>query len=139
MVWICLLRQPLLITLNDIVNLTIMLICNHVSNLSPTTPILSSFLLATYVGFKRTPSLSLRLQPLGQSSHNLVRLISNVNDISSQDRHLFEPTGSNIATTHDNNPSVAVSSPTIVTYYGKKQVDHDGFQTKDSLGLGKHM
>jgi hypothetical protein len=32
-----------------------------------------------------------------------------------------------------------VSSPTIVTYYGKEQVDHDGFQTKDLLGLGKHM
>jgi hypothetical protein len=118
--WICLLGQPLVIALNEIVNLTIMLICNHVNNPSSTTPILPSSLLATYVGFKRTPSLSLRLQPLGQLSHNLVRLISNVNDISSQDRHLFESIGSNIAPTHDNNPSVVVSLPTIVTYYGKE-------------------
>jgi len=62
-----------------------------------------------------------------------------VNDISSQDRHLFEPTGSNIAPTHDNNPSVVVSSPTTMIDYGKEHVDHDGFQTKDSLGPRKHM
>jgi hypothetical protein len=52
--------------------------------------------------------------------------------------HLFEPTSSYHAPTHDNNPSAVASSPAIVTYYGKKQVD-DGLQMKDSTSLGKQM
>jgi hypothetical protein len=40
---------------------------------------------------------------------------------------------------HDNNPNGIVSSPTTMTNYEKEEANHDGFQTKDSLDLGKHM
>jgi len=61
-----------------------------------------------------------------------------LNDTSSQDRHLFEPTKSYHAPTHDNNPNAVASSPTTMTYYGKEQVD-DGLQMKDSTSLVKQM
>jgi hypothetical protein len=66
----------------------------------------------------------------------LVKPIPNLNDISSQDRHLYELTNSYHAPFHDN--SAIASTPTIVTNYGKEQVD-DGFQMKDSSSPGKQM
>jgi hypothetical protein len=71
-------------------------------------------------------------------SHNPITPIPNLNDISSQDGHLFEPTNSYHAPTHDNNPSAVASSLATMTYYGKKEVD-DGLQMKYSTSLGKKM
>jgi hypothetical protein len=61
-----------------------------------------------------------------------------LNDISSQDKHLFEPTNSYHALVHDNIPNAIALFPTIVIDYGKKQVD-DGHQMKDSLSPEKQM
>jgi hypothetical protein len=83
-------------------------------------------------------SLSLGLWPPGQSSHNVIKPIPNLNDISYQDRHLFESTNSYHAPTHDDNPSVVASSFAIVTNYGKKQA-YDRFQMKDSSNPEKQM
>jgi len=111
---------------------------SYVNNPSLATPIPSSSLSAAHAYFKKTPSLFLKLRPLGQLSHSPVRPISNLNDISSQDMHLFELTWSNITLTHDNNLNAITSSPATMTNYGKKKAN-DGLQTKDSSGLGKHM
>jgi hypothetical protein len=78
------------------------------------------------------------LRPLGQSSHNLVKPIPNLNDTSSQDKHLFEPTNSYHAPIHDNNPNAITSFLAIVTDYEKKQVN-DGLQMNDSSSPGKQM
>jgi hypothetical protein len=43
-----------------------------------------------------------------------------LNDISSQDRHLFEPISSYHALAHDNNPSAVASTPTTMANYGKE-------------------
>jgi len=119
--------------LNDHVDLQ-----SYVNNPCPITPILSNSLLAIHVGFGRTSSLSFGLRPLGQSSHNLVRLIPNLNDISSQNGHLCEPTSSYHAQTHDNNPNVVTSFLATVTDYGNEWAN-DGLQMKDSSSPGKQM
>ncbi len=118
--WIYLSRQPLVITLSRIVNLMIMLTYSHMLLIQVLQhPSYQVFLLIAHVSFRRTPSLSLGLCPPRQSSHSLVRLILNLNDISSQDRHLSEPTNSYHAPAHDNNPNAIASSFAIVTCYGK--------------------
>ncbi len=111
---------------------------SYVNNPSLATPILSTSLATAHAKFRKTPSLSLGLQPLNQFSHNHVRLIPNLNNISSLNRHLYEPNSFLHAPTHDNNPSAVASSLTIVTYYGKDQVD-DELQMKHPSLLGKHM
>jgi hypothetical protein len=60
-----------------------------------------------------------------------------LNDISSQDKHLFEPTNS-LHAIHDNNPNAVASSPIIVIDYGKDQAN-DGLQMKDPSLPKKHM
>jgi len=82
--------------------------------------------------------MSLGLRPLGQSSHNLVKPIPNLDDTSSQDKHLFESTNSYHAPTHYNNPNAVASFLAIVTNYGKKQAN-DGLQMNDSSSPGKQM
>jgi len=61
-----------------------------------------------------------------------------LNDISSQDRHLREPTSSYHAPTHDNNPNVVTSFLATVIDYGNEQAN-DGLQMKDSSSPGKKM
>jgi hypothetical protein len=73
-----------------------------------------------------------------ESSHNLVRRIPNLNDISSKDKHLYKPTNTYHAPIHDNNPSAVTSSSTTMTNYGKKHAI-DGFQMKDSSSPRKQM
>jgi hypothetical protein len=61
-----------------------------------------------------------------------------LNDTSSQDKHLFEPTNSYHAPTHDNDPNAVISFLAIVTNYGEKQAN-DGLQMNNSSSPGKQM
>jgi len=116
--WIYLSGQPLVIALSETINLMITLTYSYMSPESYNThPI--KFLISSPCWFQENIVLISWVTASKVVFTQRYQTNPNLNDISSQDRHLFEPTSSYHALTHDNNPSVVASSPTIVTNYGK--------------------
>ncbi len=85
------------------------------NNPSPTTPLQSTTMSMTYIGFRQTPSLSLGLWPLADCFHSPLRAIPNLNyEVLKQKTPQLQPTLDIQGVVKDNDPTSPLSSPIIV-------------------------
>ncbi len=64
---------------------------SYINNPTPSSLLPLNVVFATLIRFKRTPSLSIGLRPLRQSTSNPLKPLPNLNETSSQGVHFYEP------------------------------------------------